>query len=246
MSTRWSSRTGSIAGFRAAAGRARRGKAVIVGSVCAIALAGGCGYNGGQLLYGLGFGRMKKVEAQFTLTPNPVMILVDDDGGQVKYPLAKRYIAEAVAQELLRNKAAQRIIPPETVDALRQVHPNFDKRGCREVGEMAGAEQVLWLQVQEMLVDENIGGATDAAYVSVTAKVINVLEKEDRSRVRLWPESAGGAPASASISGAKAVELKTTDAMAQYLAGELATKVAKFFYAYRPGDFEQPAGAEGS
>ena len=110
---------------------------------------------------------------------------------------------------------------------------------------MANAEQVLWIQVQDILIDENIAGASDAAYVTVTLKVINVLEKEDRARVRLWPASAAGVPVSTSISGAKAIELQTTDAIAQHLAEELAVKVAKFFYTHRPGDFDKPAGEEG-
>jgi hypothetical protein len=205
----------------------------------------GCGYSGGQFLYALGAGRMKKVPAQITLTQNPLLILVDDDGGNIRHPPARRYITEAVAQELLRRNAAKRIVPPETIDALRQVHANFDQRGCREVGEMAGAEQVLWIQVQDFLADEEISGASDAAFITVTVKVINVLEKEDRSRVRLWPSSPAGTAVSTGISGARAIELKSTDAISMQLSEDLAVKIAKFFYTHRPGDFDKPPGEEG-
>jgi len=185
------------------------------------------------------------VEAAFHLTPNPLLILVDDDSGSVRFPPAKRYIADAVAQELLRNKAAALIVPQETVDVLRQVHSNFDRRGCREVGEMAGAEQVLWIQIQDFLADEEIASASDAAYITVTVKVINVLEKQSRSRVRLWPIGSAGTPLSTTISGAKTIELKTTDAICTQLAEDISVKVAKLFYAHRLGEFESKPGEEG-
>lgn len=198
----------------------------------------GCGYSGGQILYGLGFGKTQEVKAEFRLTPNPVLILLDDDAACLNVPSAKRTLVDELAQELLRHGAAQRIIPPETVDTLRQQHPNFDKRGCREVGEMAGAEQVLWIQLQGYFADEQFVDATEAAYVQATVKVINVLEREQRSRVRLWPVSSEGTAVAVSLPGDKVARLQTTDAIAQELAKELAAEIARFFYDRRLGDLE--------
>ena len=47
------------------------------GVVLALALAG-CGPQGGAMLYWLGIGDDQKVEAEFTLGPGPLLILVDD------------------------------------------------------------------------------------------------------------------------------------------------------------------------
>ncbi|MEK6675275.1 MAG: hypothetical protein AABZ47_06420 [Planctomycetota bacterium] len=202
----------------------------------------GCGFGGGQMLYALGFGRTQKVKAEIKLTENPILILVDDDNDRVHWPPAKRYLADEVAQELLRHKAAKQIIPQETIEALRQAHPDFDKRGCREVGEMAGAEQVVWIQIQDFFAEEDFLDATEAAFVQATVKVINVLEKEQRMHVRIWPTGSSGSAVTASLTGAHVVQLKKKDAICEELTRELAEKIAKFFYDHRLGDFEKPPG----
>ena len=177
--------------------------------------------------------------AKFRLTDGPVMVLIDDTGQRADWPMATRYLFDEFSQELLRNKAAQRIIPPQTVDHLRQSVPDFDKRGCREIGELGNAEQVLWIQVQDFLAEEQIQDATTAAYFSVTVKVINVLEKESRSRVRLWPVSPQGHPITVTMTGSEASLAKTKDAISKELAKRLSVRVAKLFYDHRLGDFER-------
>ncbi|UCC29199.1 MAG: hypothetical protein JSU86_13465 [Phycisphaerales bacterium] len=200
---------------------------------------GGCTYSGGELLYFLGFGRKQKVEAKFRLTEGPVMILIDDISERVDWPAATRYLFDDLAQELLKHKAAFKIIPLQTVDHLRQSIPNFGERGCREVGELGGAEQVLWIEVQDFFAEEQIRDATTAAYFSVTVKAINVLEKKSRTRVRLWPTSPQGYPMTVSMSGSEVSMAKRTDAISKELAGRLAVEIAKLFYDHRLGAFER-------
>ena len=86
--------------------------------------------------------------------------------------------------EKARIEAVTKIVPSETIARLRQAEPNFDVRGCREVGKMAGADQVLWIEVQEFRASEQIEDALEAAFFTVTLKVIDVNAK-NRSRVRL-------------------------------------------------------------
>ena len=200
---------------------------------------GGCTYSGGELLYFLGFGQGQKVEARFRLTKRPVMILIDDVSERVDCPAATRYLFEDLAQELLKHKAASKVIPLQTVDHLRQSIPDFGKRGCREVGELGGAEQVLWIEVQDFLAEEQIQDATTAAYLSVTVKVINALEKESRTRVRLWPTSPQGYPLTVSMSGSEVSIAKGKDPISKELAGRLAVEIAKLFYDHRLGAFER-------
>jgi hypothetical protein len=179
------------------------------------------------------------VAAEFRLTDGPVMILIDDTGERVDWPMATRYLFDELSQELLRNKAAQKIIPPQTVDHLRQSVPDFDKRGCREIGELGGAEQVLWIRVQDFLAEEQIQDAATAAYFSANVKVINVREKESRSRVRLWPVSPQGHPIIVTMRGSEAGMAKTKDAISKELAKRLSVKIAKLFYDHRLGEFER-------
>ncbi|MFQ5590801.1 MAG: hypothetical protein ACE5HE_06550 [Phycisphaerae bacterium] len=196
----------------------------------------GCGYTGGKILYMLGAGREPLIEAEFHLTDGPVLILVDDFGEVVDWPVAKRYLGGALTTELIKRSAAKKIIPQRTLDDLRETDPGFDKRGCREVGQLAGAEQVLWLQARDFLASESIDDLSNAAYFCVTVKVINVLEKERPSRVRLWPTGNDGYQVVARLPGDAVARLKTRDAISKALAEQLAAQVAKLFYDHRRND----------
>ena len=187
----------------------------------------------------LGIGRTQMVEAQFRLTQSAVLILVDDPGQRVTWPASRRYIMDELAQALLRTGSAKKIVPPRTLDQVRQSLSNFEKVGCREIGKLAGAEQVLWLEVQDFFANEQFADAAEVAHVIVTVRVINVLEKKMRTRVRLWPMLRSGVPATARLSGSDVARLKTTDAVCRELASRLAVTIARFFHDYRPGDFER-------
>lgn len=216
---------------------------VVLGSVLPILLAGallpGCGQTQGELLFLLGVGRGPMVEAKFHLTEGPILILIDDPAQQVDWPPAIRFLGQEVAQELLQHEAARKIVPPATLAHLRQSVAGFEKRGCREIGEAAGAEQVLWIEVRNFLADTRILDATVAAHFIVSVKVINVQEKERRSRVRLWPLSPRGHLVTVGLSAGEVAQAKTKDAIAKKMAGKLAAAIAKLFYDYRLGDFER-------
>ena len=192
----------------------------------------------GAALYMLGFGQGKIVEAQFRLTQGPLLILIDDSSQRVDWPPAKRYLFDELAQELLRNKAASKIIPLETLAHLRQSHPDFDKRGCRQLGKLAGAEQVLWIEIQSFRADERIEEALVAANFTATVKVIDA-SGADRSRVRLWPTVPQGQRMTATMTGSEVSIAKTKDGIARKLAGQLAVQTAKLFYDFQLGDFER-------
>jgi len=200
-------------------------------------LAVGCTARGGQLLYAMGFGQAPLIEAQFKLTDEPVMIFVDDVHERIDWPQAERHIFDELSQALLRNKAAKKIIPLETAESLRQSIDDFNKRGCREIGERAGATQVLWLEVRDFLADEDILDSSNAAYVSVSVKVIDATQKESRSRVRLWPATPGGHFVSVGLGAAEAAEAKTKNDISKALAVKLGDAVAKLFYEHRGEDF---------
>lgn len=197
----------------------------------------GCGYSGGKMLYMLGVGREQVIKAQFELTDGPILILVDDFADRVDWPAAKRHLTDALSQELIKRSAAKKIIPRRTVEHLRQTDPGLARRGCREVGELAGAEQVLWIEVRDFLADENIESLSNAAYFCVAVKIINVLEKEKRSRVRLWPSSSAGYYVPAKLPGDAVTRLKTKDAISKELAEQLAAEITKLFCDHRPNKF---------
>lgn len=227
MSIRWSCRSSRAAHAGASLGHAARSLAQgTVPLILVFLPLSGCSLNGPQ------------VKAQYRLGPGPVLVLVDDVSDRVDWPPAKAYLVDDVSAELIQQKAAAKVVPRQTLDGIRQNEADFERRGCREIGELAGAEQVLWLQVQEFLADEQIPDAITAAYFGVTVKVISVAEKEDRSRVRLWPASPEGQLVSVTLSGSDVVRAKTKDAISRELTRKLASDIAKFFYDHRAGTFE--------
>ena len=208
--------------------------------VCLLmALLSGCTARSGQFLYAMGFGKAPKIEAEFTLTDQPILIFVDDVHERFDWPQAEQHIFEELSQALLRNKAAHKIIPIETLSHVRQSMETFEKRGCREIGEQSGATQVLWLEVREFLADEQFSDASNAAFITVSVKVIDVTEKESRTRVRLWPPSPEGRVISANLSGAEVAEAKSKDEVSKKLAEELGDSVSKLFYEHRADDMRK-------
>ncbi len=200
----------------------------------------GCTYSGGQLLYMLGVGEANRVDAEFTLTEGPLLLFIDDYNEQLTTPVAARHLFDELSQELLRQGAAKRIIPLQTIDGIRQSRPDFGKLSAREIGELAGAEQVLWVEVRDFLGEEHVFSASDAAYYRVSVRVLNPHEKKRRSRVRLWPVSPSGSLVGTGLTGGRVVELKTRTEISRALAADLSVKIAKLFYEHQLGDFERP------
>lgn len=198
----------------------------------------GCGYSQGEMLYFLGFGQAKLVEAQFQLTDEPIAILIDDPQEMVRQPSARQQLADMLGEELIRREAAQKIVPRLTIENLRLTDPHFNRHGAREIGERAGATQIIWLSVSDYLVSDTFEDPSSAAFFQVNVKVLNVLEKKKRSRVRLWPMSPAGQPVRAQLHGADVIRLKKLDAIGQELAKTLAQDIAKLFYDHRLDDFE--------
>lgn len=206
----------------------------------ALAPIGGCTYSGGQLLYMMGFGEANRVPAEFTLTDGPLLVFIDDYNEELTTPGAARHLFDELSQELLRQGAATKIIPLETIDGIRQSRPDFGKLSVRKIGELAGAEQVLWVAVTDFLAEERVYSASEAAYSRVAVRVLDPHEKKRRSRVRLWPVSPTGHAVGTKMSGARMAELKTSKAISQVLAANLSVKIAKLFYEHQLDEFERP------
>ena len=216
-------------------------RAVSCGLLAALLFApgAGCTYSGGELLYVLGFGGGQKVKARFRLSEEPVLLLFDDPAQRVDWPAMYNHVFDELSQQLLRHKAARKIVPHETLEHLRQSVANFEKRGCREIGEMAGATQVLWLEVREFFASEDFADATAAAYCSVAVRVVDAKQKADRTRVRLFPESPAGHVVTVTLDGTEVAMARTKDGIARKLAERLGDKAARLFYDHKLGDFER-------
>lgn len=185
----------------------------------------------------MGFGQREKVEAEFELTDEPILILVDDLAGRVDWTPALRYLSDYLGQELITNDAAKRIIPSQTLSNLRRHHTDFEQLPARRIGELAEARQVIFIEAQEFRAEEEFYEPTNAAFFAVTVKIIDVTA-DDRRSTRLWPTSPQGRFVSSQLDGSAVSRAKTKDGISRALAQDLAFTIGRFFYSYRPGDFE--------
>lgn len=195
-----------------------------------------CTYTGGELLYNLGFGRSKKVPAQFQLSEGRLLVLIDDVNELVDWPPAQAYLFDQLTQDLIRHGAAKKIIPGETIDGRRRTMPDFNKLSCREVGELLGADQVLWIETKDFLAEEDFADTGASALWNVVVRVIDPNQKDSREKVRLWPESPAGHMVSAELSAAETLRLKSKDAIAKALVSKLAARITLLFFEHRLDD----------
>lgn len=174
----------------------------------------------------------QKVTAQYKLSQGPVLVFIDDRNERIDWPAARRFLWDDLAQELIRTKSTARVIPIQTEDAIRQT-TDFGKLSTAKVGELAGADQVLWIEVQDFHIPDQVTEATNAAYFTVTVKVINPHEKESRSKVRLWPTTPEGQLVTAGMTGGAVIEQKNKDSISRILTAKLAVDIARLFHDHK-------------
>jgi hypothetical protein len=205
----------------------------------ALSVLPGCGFSGGEALYFTGLFKPKMIDAEFKLTQTgAVVVLVDDLQEHCFWPQATIALAQAITDELVKHEAAVRFVSPTKVNQLRQSQSRYEDLSVQKIGKLLGAEQVLSVEVQSFDASLTADSASSAASMSASVKVINVLETEQRSKVRLWPGSPTGKTTRVEISASKVATAKSPNRVIKILTEDLAVEIAKSFYDRRPGDFE--------
>ncbi|MCH7701405.1 MAG: hypothetical protein IID37_06930 [Planctomycetes bacterium] len=213
----------------------------IVAVLSMVSLLGpvGCGYTAGQALYWTGLFKGPKIEPEHILEDRVLLILVDDPDERVHWPQTMTYLAESMRRELLDHEVVSHVLAADTVYRLRAAHADFNTRGCREIGRMAGADRVLWLEVRDFYARQEISDIDVAARLAVTVKLIDAGEEEDRTKVRVWPVHPNGRRVSADLTAGEVTRAKGVDRIAHLLADQVADKVAKLFYKHTADDFDR-------
>lgn len=200
----------------------------------------GCGYSTGEFLFMTGLFNRPTVKAEFKFSDGPVAIVVDDFQEHCHWPEAKDALAKHIAKELKEHNVVRKLIPQSKTRRLRQTRSNYDELPTREIGELLGAQHVLAIQVEVFRASLDPFEASGAAHMTVTAKVINVLEKKNRSKVRVWPKSPAGKPHFAELSASEVTTEKKRAAILNALTAKLAKKIVRNFYDRKMEDFERP------
>jgi len=182
------------------------------------------------MLYYLGAGDRQKTAAQFTLGKGPILVLVDDLGERVIWPEIRERLAGRLADDLLAHKATEKVISPQTLQLARRTQPDFDKRGCREVGRLMGADQVLWVEVADFFASEALEDVDSATRIAVTIKVVDPKGTVKDGNIRVWPVEREGRPVKVELSANDVNRARTRQAIAEELTSRLAVEIARLFY----------------
>ncbi len=204
---------------------------LILGCVSCLAIlnASGCTLSSSQIEYKTAFGKSKTFKVLYKLSDEPILVLVDDSYLSPNWPTAWKDLTEDLNSELIKHGAAKQVIPLAAIENLRRTHPDLTKPDWRGIGQLAGASQVIWVELKELQLSEKIHDADNNPSLSVTFSVMDV-NYQKLSQAQLWPVNSGGLSLVTLLSTDYAAQLKTNEAIYIQLLSPVANVVSKYFY----------------
>lgn len=215
--------------MRAPATRCNLRTAVFALGLLVMASAGGCGPSAGAWLYTFGLYPTQTIPAEYKLPTGNVLILVDDDKDLIQPTTAREALVDELAKQLSEHKVAERVTTNEELARLRQKEPKFDKRGARELGQLANADTVIWINTLEFSLNSDLEMVMNPARFRVTVRVVNA-KAEKADEVRLWPTEREGRLVEISVGPHDIRKAKDLKEAHQLMAAVLADDLAKLFY----------------
>ncbi len=95
-----------------------------------------------------------RIPAVHELADRPTVILVDDPVGKLPERALANLLADRIGNRLLEADALEQVIPSTLVQQLRQDEPEFGNWAIDRVGRSVGAEQVVYVLVQDFQLTE--------------------------------------------------------------------------------------------
>ncbi len=173
------------------------------------------------------------VEPEFTLTKEPLLILIDDRDSLVTEPQAFRDLHQALSAIFLEFKVNRQLVPFENWQTLQRTAKDYNRLSVREIGEKLGASQVLYLVVDRFTLQAEPGAPLFKGEFAVRVKVLSTEAKRD---VRLWPREEAGRRIVVTTNPTPADSDKSAGDVARELAEKIADSISRLFYEHRALD----------
>ncbi|MEK6642819.1 MAG: hypothetical protein AABZ08_02845 [Planctomycetota bacterium] len=170
------------------------------------------------------------IPAQFTLTKEPLLILIDDRGSTVTEPKAIREAHKTIAVNFAEFKVNHNVIPFEEWQRLAQTDKKYNRYSIRQVGEKLGAEQVLYINVERFTLHGEPGAPVFKGEFTVRVKIMSTNREKD---IRLWPSEESGKRVSVSSAPVPIDSEKSASDIANELGIKLGKEVSMMFYGHR-------------
>ena len=158
------------------------------------------------------------------------LVLVDDPGRKMPTIALADQVAGRVGQVLVAQKVIGRFVPTTVITELRDSETDFDRWAIDRVGRRIGAEQVIYVLLQDFQLTES--GQIYRPVASVRVKVLDVA-----SGSRMFPADNRHGYALTTVQEYEDLEAggRGTEAVvARRLAEQLAEDIAKVFYKHKP------------
>ena len=173
------------------------------------------------------------IEAEFTLTKQPLLVLIDDRASVVTEPLAVREVYKTIVENFKVFKVNMMVVPYEDWQRLAQSDKRYSRYSVRQIGEKLGAEQVLYISVERFTLHAEAGTPVFQGEFTVRVKVLSTNREKD---VRLWPSEESGKRVSVTTPATPADSEKTSNDIATELGIKLGKQIAMMFYGHRELD----------
>jgi len=199
--------------------------------LCAMGV-GSCGPEAGALWYHLGLVPKQKVSAEYKLAKGPLLVLVEDNSGQMlATPRLRSLLARDLTRQLAQHNVNKNVISQHLVDRLRRTERRFEQIPPEQIGKRLGAEQVLWVGIDDFAVDTTPEDPNKAGRLSVSVRVLNARARGPED-VQLWPQAGDWRTVSV-IKPMHALQTpEGREGLVRAMVAELADRVAKLFYDY--------------
>lgn len=173
------------------------------------------------------------IKPEFTLTKGPILVFIDDRESKIDQPVAIRECHETIADNFARFNVNTRLIPLSEWQQLEQTDEKYEKMSIRQVGEKLGAEQVVYVRVDQFTLQSEPGAPL---YKGLFTGRVKVLSTEREPNVRLWPREESGRLVKVETQPVSTGGEKSANDVARELGQRMGKQVAGLFYEHREFD----------
>jgi hypothetical protein len=171
------------------------------------------------------------IDAQYTLPDRKTLVYIDDRANIVNPTTLRAIIAETTTQLLMEKaKITSTLNPRDAIALVSRSDRNSELLSIQDIGEMAGAEQIVYVEMYAFAPSPD--GYTPQPYASCQVRVIDIT-----NRTRLFPDPANQETPSVQVTArTPAVNPEVFNSRAsalkayQVLAVMTGEEIAKLFY----------------
>jgi hypothetical protein len=198
-----------------------------------LAVSGACLHGCAVLAYlAVAFAPPRKIPALYEPPEGKKFLVFVDDlqHGAVHEPV-KQELTNQLNRMLVDNDVAASIIPYDDLLDLITVTPKFNRLAVNQVGQKLGADVVLYVRVDKFSVKDDDVSPLWHGQLEATVRVVDA-RTSDPAEVRMWPKDdpEGHRVEPVEIPPETNSSPGFGDALSRKMAGQMADRVAKFFY----------------